>query len=231
MDIGHWIENTGEPRARKRASAVRRRAGGKGLCKQYLACCLSYFSITGTSKELLEKDVKPLVEQFLRERGLQLSAEKTVITHIEKGFDFLGQNVRKYQAGKQHKLLLKPSKKNVQTFLEKVRTTVKANKALTAAKLIIKLNPMIRGWTNYHQHVVSKETFSAVDDATYRVIRQWIKRKHPRKTNEWIAKQYCKTTSGNNWVLTGLLDERQLIFPRFDGVVECGKASLEKRRS
>ncbi len=152
------------------------------------------FIITGTSKEFLEKEVKPLVEQFLRERGLQLSPEKTVITPIEEGFDFLGQNVRKYPAGKRHKLLIKPSKKNVQTFLEKVRATVKANKALTAARLIIKLNPMIRGWTNYHQHVVSKETFSFVDDATYRVIREWIKRKHPRKTKEWIAKKYFKST-------------------------------------
>jgi RNA-directed DNA polymerase len=167
------------------------------------------FIITGVSKELLENEVKPLVEQFLRERGLQLSPEKTVITHIEEGLDFLGQNIRKYKAGKRHKLLIKPSKKNVQTFLEKIRATVKANKALTAARLIIKLNPMIRGWTNYHQHVVSKETFSFVDDAIYRVIRQWIERKHPQKANEWISKKYFKSTGGNNWVFTGMLDERQ----------------------
>src|SRR5713101_8843963 len=68
------------------------------------------FIITGRSKELLEQEVKPLVEQFMRERGLQLSPEKTVITHIEEGFDFLGQNVRKYKAGKRYKLLIKPSK-------------------------------------------------------------------------------------------------------------------------
>ena len=167
------------------------------------------FIITGVSKDLLEKEVKPLVEQFLRERGLQLSPEKTVITHIEEGFDFLGQNIRKYKAGKQHKLLIKPTKKNVQTFLEKIRATVKANKALTAARLIIKLNPMIRGWTNYHQHVVSKETFNSIDDAIYRAIRQWIERKHPRKANEWISKKYFKSTGGNNWVFTGKLDERE----------------------
>jgi RNA-directed DNA polymerase len=167
------------------------------------------FMITGVSKELLENEVKPLVEQFLRERGLQLSPEKTVITHIEEGVDFLGQNIRKYKAGKRHKLLIKPSKKNVQTFLEKIRATVKANKALTAARLIIKLNPMIRGWTNYHQHVVSKETFSSVDDAIYRVIRQWIERKHPRKSKEWIAKKYFKSTNGNNWVFTGIQDCRK----------------------
>ena len=76
------------------------------------------FIITGRTKELLETEVKPLVEAFLAERGLELSAEKTRIIHIEEGFDFLGQNVRKYNG----KLLIKPSQKaNVQAFLEKVR--------------------------------------------------------------------------------------------------------------
>ncbi len=166
------------------------------------------FLITGRSKELLEQEVKPLVEQFMRERGLQLSAEKTVITHIEEGFDFLGQNVRKYKAGKRYKLLIKPSKKNVKAFLEKVRAVVKANKALSAGKLVVKLNPIIRGWANYHQHVVSKETFNKVDDEIYRAVRRWMKRKHPRKADAWIAKKYFKTIGGNNWVFYGTVDER-----------------------
>jgi len=75
------------------------------------------FIITGNSKELLEKEVKPCVEAFLDERGLQLSQEKTKLTHISEGFDFLGQNVRKYGG----KLLIKPSAKNVKAFLDKVR--------------------------------------------------------------------------------------------------------------
>jgi RNA-directed DNA polymerase len=166
------------------------------------------FLITGTSKDLLEREVKPLVEQFMSERGLQLSEEKTVITPIEEGFDFLGQNVRKYKAGKQYKLLIKPSKKNVQTFLENIRATVKSNKALPAGKLIVKLNRTIRGWANYHQHVVSKETFSSIDDAIYRVVRQWMKHRHPGKSNEWIAKKYFKSIGGNNWVFYGMLDDQ-----------------------
>jgi RNA-directed DNA polymerase len=67
------------------------------------------FCITGSSQELLEKEVKPLVEQFLRERGLQLSSEKTVITHIEQGFDFLGQTVRTYRQGKCAKFFINVS--------------------------------------------------------------------------------------------------------------------------
>ena len=64
------------------------------------------FIITGTSKELLRDEVQPLVAHFLKERGLELSHEKTSITHIDDGFDFLGQNVRRYGA----KILLKPSR-------------------------------------------------------------------------------------------------------------------------
>ena len=116
------------------------------------------FIVTAASKELLEHEIKPLVEAFMKERGLELASEKTCITHIEEGFDFLGQNVRKYKTGKRHKLLIKPSKKNVTAFLEKVRDIVKANKPLPAGKLIAKLNPVIRGWVNYHRHVVSKKT-------------------------------------------------------------------------
>jgi hypothetical protein len=76
-----------------------------------------------------------------RERGLELSPRKTVITRVEQGFDFLGQNVRKYPNGK---LLIKPSKKNVTTFLDGIRKRVKAALGMSAADLIDWLNPTIR---------------------------------------------------------------------------------------
>jgi RNA-directed DNA polymerase len=167
------------------------------------------FVITGISKELLEKEVKPLVEQFMSERGLTLSSEKTVITHIEEGFDFLGQNVRKYKSGKQYKLLVKPSKKNVHAHLEKIRDIVKNNPALPAGKLILLLNPIIQGWAQYHRHVVSKETFNAVDDAIYQMIRRWMKRRHPGKSKTWIKKKYFTTVGGNNWVFYGEVDGKR----------------------
>jgi RNA-directed DNA polymerase len=106
---------------------------------------------------------------------LELSPEKTRITHIEDGFDFLGQNVRKY-AGK---LLIKPARKNVKAFLGKVRHIVKANKQATAANLIAQLNPMIRGWANYHRHVVSKRTFHHVDTCHAQKLDPVIFQSHP----------------------------------------------------
>src|SRR5207302_2797264 len=104
------------------------------------------FIITGDTKELLEREVKPLVEQFMRERGLELSQEKTVITHVEDGFDFLGQNVRKYH----RTLLITPSRKNVTTFLDKVREIITKHKQATAGNLVLQLNQVIRGRALYH---------------------------------------------------------------------------------
>ena len=106
--------------------------GGKVPCVNLIRYA-DDFVITGRTKELLEGEIKPLVEQFLQKRGLELSPTKTVITHVEQGFDFLGQNVRKYPCGK---LLIKPSKKNVKTFLEGIRGTIKAALGMSAADLI-----------------------------------------------------------------------------------------------
>src|ERR1700738_3928689 len=130
------------------------------------------FVITGRTKELPEGEVKPIVMQFLQERGLELSPTKTVITHVEKGFDFLGQNVRRYPNGK---LLIKPSKKNVKTFLAEIRATITAGLGRSAADRIDQLNPKIRGWVNYHRHVVSKRTFSHVDHSIFHSLRQWAR--------------------------------------------------------
>src|SRR5439155_5326322 len=96
------------------------RRGGRRV-KANLVRYADDFVITGDSKELLEQEVKPLVEQFLRERGLELSAEKTVVTHIEQGFDFLGQTIRKYRRGKRTKFFITTSKKSVKVFLRKIR--------------------------------------------------------------------------------------------------------------
>ncbi len=131
------------------------------------------FIITGSSRELLMQEIQPLVTAFLAERELTLAVEKTHITHIETGFDFLGQNIRKYRNGRQTKLLITPSRKNVRTFLAKVRGIVKGNKQATAGHLIAQLNPVIRGWANYHRHVVSSATFHSVDHAIFSVLWQW----------------------------------------------------------
>jgi RNA-directed DNA polymerase len=162
------------------------------------------FIVTGYSKELLEQEIKPMIEEFMEKRGLMLSPEKTKITHIEEGFDFLGQNVRKYNG----KLLIKPSKKNIKTFLEKVRTTIKENKTAKQENLIRLLNPMIVGWTNYHKHVVSKKIFSSVDSEIWKKLWQWASRRHPNKGKRWIKDRYWKRIGGRNWVFAAETGEK-----------------------
>jgi RNA-directed DNA polymerase len=158
------------------------------------------FVITSKSKELLEGEIKPLVEQFLQERGLELSPTKTVITHVEKGFDFLGQNVRRYPNGK---LLIKPSKKNVKTFLGGIRQAIKAALGMSAADLIDQLNPKIRGWANYHRHVVSKRTFGRVDHALFSSLWQWARRRHPNKNPRWFKSKYFERRGDRDWSFFG----------------------------
>jgi RNA-directed DNA polymerase len=165
------------------------------------------FIITGSSRELLEDEVRPLVEAFLQERGLRLSAEKTLITHIQDGFDFLGQNVRKYGGNRavagSGKLLIQPARKNVRTFLENLRKLVKNQAQATAAHLVWLLNPKIVGWANYHRHVVSKRVFARVDHELFGMLWRWAVRRHPNKGRRWVKARYFTQVDGNRWVFFG----------------------------
>jgi RNA-directed DNA polymerase len=157
------------------------------------------FIITGRSRELLADAVRPLVEAFLQERGVELSTEKTAITPIEDGFDFLGHTVRRH--GKV--VLITPSRANVTAFLTKVRGIVKGHKQATPGHLILQLNPVIRGWAMYHRHGASKRTFSSVDYAIFKVLWQWARRRHPTKGTGWVRAAYFPNHSGRQWVFTG----------------------------
>ncbi len=157
------------------------------------------FIATGYARAFLETVVKPLVERFFWERGLELSPEKTVITRIEDGFDFLGQNVRKYNG----KLLIKPSRKSVQSLLRKIRNIVKANLQAKAENLIRLLNPIIRGWVQYHRHVVSKAVFSAIDHFTFKILWRWARRRHPNKSAHWVKDKYFRSHKERNWIFFG----------------------------
>lgn len=154
------------------------------------------FIITGASQEVLEMKVKPAVVAFLKERGLELSEEKTRITQIDEGFDFLGFNVRKYVG----KLLIKPSKPAVKRFLDDIRGLIKANKAAKAEELTRQLNGKIGGWANYYRHVVAKKTFSYVDRCVFRALMTWINRRHPNKSALWKRQRYFRSEGRRNWV-------------------------------
>ena len=164
------------------------------------------FIITAASKEMLEDEIKPLVQSFMAERGLELSLEKTVVTHISEGFDFLGQNIRKFNG----KLIIQPSKRSVKNVLDKVRKLVSENKTAPQRVLIGKLNPVLKGWAEYHKHAVSSATFHKVDNEVWKTLWQWAKRRHKNKSLIWVKEKYFIQRGGRNWVFaadTGEISE------------------------
>jgi RNA-directed DNA polymerase len=181
------------------------------------------FVITAYSKELLKNEVRPWVEEFLSIRGVQLSQEKTRITHINTGFDFLGWNFRKYvpkSPYRKAKLLIKPSKKNAQAFYQKVAAIIKNSGALTQEALIGQLNPVLRGWAEYHSPVVAKQTFSKLEHLIFWRLWRWAKHRHPNKSTEWIRKQYFKSINGQSWVfaLANKLQSGEVRYRRLYGL-------------
>lgn len=154
------------------------------------------FIITGASKEVLETKVKPAVVAFLKERGLELSEEKTHITHIDDGFDFLGFNLRKH-AGK---LLITPAKPAVHRFLGNIRELIKANYTATTEVLLRQLNSKLGGWANYYRHVVAKKTFAHVDCQVYQALVAWIDRRHPNKSAQWKRQRYFRRQGLRQWM-------------------------------
>ncbi len=139
------------------------------------------FFVTGATKELLEQKVKPTVAAFLHPRGLELSEQKTVITHISNGFNFLGHTVRKFG----DKLLTTPAKSNVKALQAKVGLCIKSALGLSQQALLLKLNPLIRGWANYYRHGASKRTFNRLDYHVFWQLMRWAKRRHPQKSARW----------------------------------------------
>ena len=156
------------------------------------------FVVTSESKELLENEVVPLVEDFLTERSLELSKEKSCITHISQGFDFLGFNIRKY--GKTPKLLIKPTKASIKSFLADIKVTIRANSGASTENLIYQLNPKITGWTNYYRHSVASKVFSYIDYRIYKMLDRWTRGRHTNKGYSWIYQKYFqRNNSLRSW--------------------------------
>ena len=135
------------------------------------------FVVTGESKEALREKVIPAIQKFLIQRGLNLSGEKTKVTRIEKGFDFLGQHLRKYRG----KCIITPSKGAEKALLAKTRKIIKNGLDHSLWSLIEELNSVLRGWVNYHRHICSKQTFSNVDSRIFEQLWKWVARRHGSK--------------------------------------------------
>ncbi len=153
------------------------------------------FIITGKTKEVLIQKVMPVVQEFLKERGLSLSKEKSKITHVSEGFDFLGFTIRKFD-----KIISKPSKTSVKRLLANLRYTIKSNKMVKTENLIRILNSKLLGWGNYFRFSAASKTFSKVDSEIFTMIWKWIRSRHTRKSVKWRKKRYFRSSGLKNWV-------------------------------
>lgn len=141
---------------------------------------------------------KIALENWLKPVGLELKPEKTKICHtlreievngekVSPGFDFLGFTIRQYPVGKYnsgktggkssrligHKTHIKPSAKAIKAHSEALKGVIRNHKTAPQAALISRLNPIIRGWSNYYSGVVSAETFNQMDYNIWLKLRAW----------------------------------------------------------
>ncbi|WP_228041900.1 group II intron reverse transcriptase/maturase [Planktothrix mougeotii] len=159
------------------------------------------------------KKCQEIIAEWLSDMGLELKPSKTKLTHTlnkineNVGFEFLGFHIQQYKVGNYRaasngtsklgfKTLITPSKAKVKTHLIKIAEVIDTHKTAPQAALISKLNPIIRGWSNYYSTVVSKETFNKVDHLTYDKLRAWAKTKGKGDINK---DKYWRTVGDRNW--------------------------------
>lgn len=171
------------------------------------------FVITCVDKETIEQVIQPAVNEFLTVRGLWLSPTKTVITNLNDGFDFLGFNFRIYPRAKHPTgfgLLVKPSAKKVQRMKDKIKGIFKEMRQASAYTLIIKLNPILRGWGTYYRHVVSKRIFTQMDHFIWDKCLKWGVRKFRKVNTRSIMSLIYRPSQGRKWVFFGRLGEAEI---------------------
>jgi len=173
------------------------KAGTKRGDKVHFVRYADDFIVTGATRQILEQKVKPALTAFLAKRGLQLSEQKTVLTHISTGFNFLGHTVRKYE----DKLRITPAKSKVVAVRKKIGELIHSTVGLSQEALLRQLNPLLRGWANYYRNAASQRTFDKLDYYVCHRLWRWIKRRHPNASTAWKRRKYF-TAAGDKRVFS-----------------------------
>ena len=159
-----------------------------------------------TEEDILK--VSKILEPYLVKRGLTLAEDKTKISHLREGFDFLGLNFRIYYHDNGHKTLIKPSKDSIQKAKNKISEIYGNMNGNNVDTLIEVVNQVIWGIANFWKPYVSKEIFDKMDHFIWIKNSKFLKWPHPKKSKKWIKKKYYLPYNDGkhryNWVLTGL---------------------------
>jgi RNA-directed DNA polymerase len=130
--------------------------------------------------------------EALSPMGLRLSPDKTLITHIDKGLDFLGWRIQRHRkrGATKHYVYTYPAKKALHAITAKVKTVCRQNTNLTLEALLHQLNRMLRGWTAYFKYGCSSATFGYLRTYLWKQVIRWERRKHRRTTWRQLRHQY-----------------------------------------
>ena len=146
-------------------------------------------------------EIKAEIATYLKDKiGLELSEEKTKITHIFDGFDFLGFNLRKYKRRhlknvktkdpKDYVLLITPQKEKLQSLIDVCKEVISQHKTAPQTTLIKALSPKLTGWVMYYRHVVSAESYGKIDSYLWNKLKRWAFRRHTNKGIKWVIRKY-----------------------------------------
>ena len=171
--------------------------------KIYVVRYADDFIVAGARKNMLQKEVKSLLANFLQERGMRFSARKTHISHITRGFDFLGYHlIADTSLFGGYTLKVTPSFTTLRKVVDRMQHMIQKRPNATPADLIQMLNPIIRGWVGHYTHLEQRGLFHQLDDEVTAMLLTWAKQRHPSKRKGWIMKTYFTRGKGRNWVFS-----------------------------
>ena len=137
--------------------------------------------------------------RVLRPLGLTLSVEKTRITHIKDGIDFLGWRIKR-DLGRRRPpgIFLFPSRRSLWSVMAKVKEITRSGTNQSLDQLLHRLNPVLRGWCTYFRSGQSSRTFQYLRHYTWWRVVRWLRRKHPKRNWGWLIRHHLP-----GWVPTG----------------------------
>lgn len=193
------------------ANTVKETAIKKGRGKAPWVHLVRYaddFVVTAVSKRMLRGPITQCINEFLKERGLQLNTEKTTITNLKQGFNFLGFHFKlfsfaKAKSGSGYVFLVQPAKANIKKIKAKVKRVVTASKNLSAVDQITQLNPILMGWANYFRSVSRTKAFKQVGHYVWCTLWKWCRVKHPKIFHKTLARKYFTTLVNRKWLFFG----------------------------
>jgi RNA-directed DNA polymerase len=169
----------------------------------FIRYCDDFIVTAQTEAEI--RQIRPLIEEWLSQRGLELNAEKTKIVEVEQGFNFLGFNIRQFRDG----CFTVPQKAKVLAFLQEIRKWLIAHPAVAPEAVISHLNPILRGWSNYYKHGASKRVFGFVDSEIWKMLWKWSLKRHSNQGKRWVARKYFLGLPGSKWTFKATASDRQ----------------------